>query len=67
MIRVAGFGILTLVKSGCYFFFKKLLSHVGGAAAIVLHTQLCVYLENMGRQGILIFISMEKNRMGVAT
>jgi hypothetical protein len=37
-----------------------ILSHVGGVAAIVLHTQLCVYLENIGRQGILVFISMEK-------
>jgi hypothetical protein len=25
-----------------------------GVAAIVLHTQLCVYLENIGRQGILV-------------
>jgi len=38
-----------------------ILSHVCGVAAIVLHTH-GVYLENMGRQGILVFYQW-KNRM----
>jgi hypothetical protein len=39
-----------------------ILSHVGGVAAIALHTQMCVciYLANMGRQGILVFYQWKK-------
>ena len=37
-----------------------ILSHVCGVAAIVLHTQMCVCLENMGRQGILVSYQWKK-------
>jgi hypothetical protein len=41
-----------------------ILSHVGGVAAIALHTQMCVciYLANMGRQGILVFYQWKKKK-----
>jgi hypothetical protein len=42
-----------------------ILSHVCGVAAIAHHL-MCVYLENMERQGILVSYQW-KNRMGVAT
>ena len=31
-----------------------ILSHVCGITTIVLHTHVCEYLVNMGRQGILV-------------
>jgi hypothetical protein len=37
-----------------------ILSHVCGVAAIVLHTHVWIYLENMGRQGILCLLAVKK-------
>jgi hypothetical protein len=37
-----------------------ILSHVCSVAAIVLHTQWCVYLVNVGRQGILVSYQWKK-------